>query len=76
MCLIVLVPLIASMHSVEVSGLAWSVLIFPVITCRIDNVLLKIEKLLLFIKFFLCLCPVQSFRGKVSPARRFLIFNF
>lgn len=43
MCLVIFIPFIPSMDSVEVSWFAGPVFILPVVTGRIGNVFFKIE---------------------------------
>jgi len=75
MCLIILVPFVAGVNTIEVSGFSWSILVLPIIGGRVDNILFEIEQLLVFIKIFLSLCPVQSLRRKVCSTGSFLVLD-
>ena len=76
MCLVIFIPFITSMDSVEVSWFAGPVFILPVVTGRIGNVFFKIEQFLLFIQIFLCFGSVKRFWSKIGTTCRFLAWNF
>lgn len=77
MCLIVLVPLVPSVHTIEVSRLPRSVLVFPVVRSGASNALLHVEQFLLFVQLALGLCAVQCFREvSVAGSFHFLLLGF
>ena len=76
MCLVIFIPFITSMDSIEVSWFAGPVFILPVVTGRIGNVFFKIEQFLLFIQIFLCFCSVKRFWSKIGATCSFLAWNF
>ena len=43
MSLVVFVPLVASVHTIEVPRLSWPVLVLPIVRGRIGNCLLEVE---------------------------------
>ena len=61
MRLVVLIPLVAGMYPVEVTRLAWSILVFPIVSSRIIYGLFHIEKLFFFIKVFLRFGSIHGF---------------
>jgi len=61
MGLVVFIPFVPSMNSVEITGFPRSMLVFPVVAGCACDVLFKIEKLLFLIQLFLGFCTVQSF---------------
>ena len=71
MRLVVLVPLVACMHAIEVPWLAWAELIFPGIRRRTLNGFLHVEQLFLLVEVFLGFRAIQSLGRKVSVAGRF-----
>lgn len=74
--LVVLVPLVTGMYTVEVPGLSWAVLVFPIVRRRIDDVLLEIEELFFLVKVLLRLGSIQRFGSKVGATRRLEILSF
>lgn len=74
MCLVVLVPLVARMYSVEVTGLSRSIFVFPAVGCGVGQIFLQIEHFFLLIHIFLCFGSVKCFRGEVGTAWRFLVY--
>lgn len=69
MCLIVLVPFVPSVHTVEVPRLSRAVLVFPVVRGRSGDAFFDVEELLFFIQLPLGLRTVQRF-SKICVARR------
>lgn len=60
MRLIVLVPFVASMHPVKVPRLTRPPLIFPIIACRMRNVLLDVVLMVFFSIVCVCVCVCDS----------------
>lgn len=74
--LIVLVPLVTGVYTVEVPGLPWPVLVFPIVRRGIDDVLLKIEELFFLVQVFLRFSPVQGLGSNVGTTRRLKVLSF
>ena len=71
MRLVVLVPLVARMHAIEVPWLAGAKLVFPGIRGWALDGFLHVEQLFLLVEVFLGFRAIQSFGREVSVARRF-----
>ena len=76
MRLIILVPLVASMNTIEISWLAGSVFVLPVIRRWMGNIFFQIKQFLFFVKFSLGLRSVESLRSKVCAAGNFFVLDF
>ena len=61
MRLVIFIPLITGMNSVEVPWFTGPIFILPVVADRVDNVFFKIEQLLLFVQILFCFCFVERF---------------
>ena len=74
--LIVLVPLVTGMNSVEVTRFAWSILVFPIVGRWVIDRFLHVEKFFLFIEVLLGfssihrLLSIRSVWGGVLLRRR------
>jgi len=58
MGLVVFIPFVPSMNSVEITGFPRSILIFPVVAGCACDVLFKIEKFLFLVQLFFGFCTV------------------
>lgn len=67
MRLVVLVPFVPSVDAVEVSGLSWAILVFPVVRSRSGNAFFDVEELLFLVQLAFGLRTVQRF-GKICVA--------
>ena len=74
MRLIILIPLIAGMDPIEIPGFSWSVLVFPVVGSRINDVLFNIEEFLLFIEVSFSFGSIECLGCQISSTRSFCIF--
>ena len=67
MRLVVLVPFVPGVNTVEVPGFTGSVLVLPMVGCGISDILFDIEELLFLIQISLSFGSIQCFRSKVNP---------
>jgi hypothetical protein len=76
MRLIILIPLIASMHTIEIPRFPRSVLVFPIVCCGIDNIFFKVEQLFFFVEIAFGFLPVESFRCDIGATGGLWILHF
>lgn len=74
--LVVLVPLVTGVYTVEVPRLPWPIFVFPIIRRGIDDILLKIEEFFFLVKVFLCFGSVQRLGSNVGTTRRLEVLSF
>ncbi len=74
--LVVLVPLVTGVYTVEVPGLPWPVLVFPIVRRGIDDILLEVEELFFLVQVFLRFSSVQRLGSNVGTTRRLKVLSF
>lgn len=76
MRLVVFVPLVTGVYTVEVPGLSRSIFVFPIIRRGIDDILLEIEEFFFLVQVFLRFGSVQRLGSNVGTTRRLKVLSF
>lgn len=74
MCLIVLVPFVAGVNTVEVPRFARTVFVFPVVRGGVGNIFLNVEQLLFLVQLAFGFGAIQGF-SEICIARRLRLLS-